>query len=75
MHLECKVYNALPTWRMLRFDDTLYLSAFGTSFEGHRSGVYKLTASGSGVLHTGFRRQFDEMWRQARHREEEGWAR
>jgi transcriptional regulator with XRE-family HTH domain len=65
--LQTKVYDALPTWRMLAFDEVLYLSAFGTSSEGHRSGVYKLTAAADGVLHVGFRRYFDDLWRQARH--------
>lgn len=43
---------------MLRFDDVLYLSAFSASAEGHKSGMYKLTAAANGVLHTGFLRQF-----------------
>lgn len=51
---------------MLRFDDTLYLSAFGASSEGHRSGMYKLTAAANGVLHAGFLRQYDDAWRRAR---------
>jgi hypothetical protein len=55
---------------MLRFDDTLYLSAFGASSEGHRSGMYKLTAATNGVLHAGFLRQFDDAWQRARHLQE-----
>lgn len=51
---------------MLRFDDVLYLSAFSASAEGHKSGMYKLTAAANGVLHTGFLRQFDAAWQQAR---------
>jgi transcriptional regulator with XRE-family HTH domain len=64
--MQTAVYRALPTWRMLVFDGTLYLSAFGVTAEGHRSGMYKLAAAEDGVLHAGFLRQFDEMWRQAR---------
>lgn len=64
--LETAVYDALPTWRMLVFDGVLYLSAFGASAEGHRSGMYKLTAAADGVLHAGFLRQFEDMWRRAR---------
>jgi hypothetical protein len=64
--MQAAVYGSLPTWRMLVFDGTLYLSAFGVSSEGHRSGMYKLTAAADGVLHAGFLRQFNEMWRQAR---------
>ncbi|MCW2919737.1 MAG: family transcriptional regulator [Actinomycetia bacterium] len=67
VHLQAKVYGTLPTWRMLGFDDTLYLSSFGASAEGHRSSLYKLTAAADGILHSGFRRHFDDQWRQARH--------
>jgi hypothetical protein len=66
VRMQTAVYSSLPTWRMLVFDGTLYLSAFATSSEGHRSGMYKFTASGDGVLHAGFLRHFDDMWRQAR---------
>jgi transcriptional regulator with XRE-family HTH domain len=67
VELHAAVYDALPTWRMLGFDGTLYVSAFGAVSEGHRSGMYKLTAAFDGVLHAGFLRQFNEIWRQARH--------
>ena len=66
VRLQTAVYSCLPTWRMLAFDETLYLSAFGTSAEGHRSGMYKLTAATDGVLHAGFRRYFNDLWRGAR---------
>lgn len=66
VRLETAVYPELPTWRMLRFDDTLYLSAFGASSEGHRSGMYKFTAAANGVLHAGFLRQYDDAWQRAR---------
>ncbi|WP_159923398.1 MULTISPECIES: XRE family transcriptional regulator [Nocardia] len=65
IELQVAVYDTLPTWRMLVFDQTLYLSAFGASAEGHRSGMYKLTAATNGVLHAGFLRYFEQMWRQA----------
>ena len=67
VRMQTAMYSSLPTWRMLVFDGILYLSAFAASAEGHRSGMYKLTAAGDGVLHAGFLRQFDDMWRQARH--------
>lgn len=74
--LETSVYGELPTWRMLRFDDTLYLSAFGVSAEGHRSGIYKLVAGINGVLHAGFLRQYDDLWQRARYRQEaKEWSR
>lgn len=72
VHLQVKVYDSLPTWRILGFDQTLYLSAFGATSEGHRSGLYKLTAAAEGVLHAGFRRYFDDLWREARRPNGEG---
>ncbi|MFD0686827.1 helix-turn-helix domain-containing protein [Actinomadura fibrosa] len=66
VRLEVRLYDELPTWRMVAFDDVLFLSAFSAAHEGHRSGGYKLTASEDGVLHAGFRRQYDDMWRRAR---------
>ena len=31
VRLQTAVYSCLPTWRLLAFDETLYLSAFGAS--------------------------------------------
>jgi transcriptional regulator with XRE-family HTH domain len=63
--LQVAIYQELPTWRMIRLDDTLYLSAFGRWSEGHRSGMYKLTAAANGVLHAGFIRHFQDAWQRA----------
>ncbi|MFC5180315.1 helix-turn-helix domain-containing protein [Actinomadura harenae] len=64
--IEIRLYEELPIWRMLAFDDMLFLSAFGVDHEGHRSGVYKLTAATDGVLHAGFRRHYEDLWRRSR---------
>ena len=57
LRLRTAVYDTLPVWRMLGFDQVLYLSAFTPAAEGHRSGMYKLAAAGDGVLHAGFCRE------------------
>jgi hypothetical protein len=64
--LQVSAYADLPTWRIIRLDDILYLSAFGEWSEGHRSGMYKLTAAANGVLHAGFVRHFDDIWQRSR---------
>jgi transcriptional regulator with XRE-family HTH domain len=64
--VQVAVYSDLPTWRMIRLDDTLYLSAFSFWSEGHRSGMYKFTAAANGVLHAGFLRYFDGLWLRSR---------
>jgi hypothetical protein len=66
VNLQVAVYPELPTWRIIRLDDTLYLSAFGEWSEGHRSGMYKFTAAANGVLHAGFVRYYDDAWQRAR---------
>lgn len=68
--LRVRVYWDLPTWRVIRLDNALYLSAFGKWAEGHRSGMYKLTAAANGVLHAGFVRHFEEVWHRSRPVEE-----
>jgi hypothetical protein len=64
--MQVAVYPEVPTWRTIRLDDILYLSAFGTWSEGHRSGMYKLTAAANGVLHAGFVRHFEDVWLRSR---------
>ena len=68
--LQVSVYSDQPMWRMIRLDDTLYLSAFGAWAEGHRSGIYRLTAAANGVLHAGFTRQYEDIWQRSRHLQE-----
>jgi hypothetical protein len=70
--LQVSLYREQPTWRMIRLDDTLYLSAFSARSEGHRSGMYKLTAATNGVLHAGFTRYFNDLWAHARRVQEAG---
>jgi transcriptional regulator with XRE-family HTH domain len=54
-------YRGLPTWRLVRLDSALYLSAFDAGWEGHDSAVYKIMATPSGPLFRGFRRMFESM--------------
>jgi hypothetical protein len=54
-------YRVLPTWRIIRLDTTMYLSAFTAGWEGHESAVYKVTHTPSGPLFGGFRRMLDAL--------------
>lgn len=67
VQLKIALYSDLPTWRIIRADSVLYLSSFSNWAEGHRSGVYKLTAAANGVLHAGFARHFEDVWQRSRH--------
>jgi hypothetical protein len=54
-------YGILPTWRVIRLDATLYVSAFDTGWEGHESAVYKVVETSQGPLYRGFRRMFEAL--------------
>jgi transcriptional regulator with XRE-family HTH domain len=54
-------YWSLPTWRAIRLDSTLFVSAFDVGWEGHESATYKVVQTPHGPLHRGFRRMFDAM--------------
>ncbi|MET9292621.1 helix-turn-helix domain-containing protein [Streptomyces sp. NPDC003077] len=62
---ECDVmvyrYRSLPTWRIIRLDSTLFVSAFDTGWEGHESATYKVMETPHGPLYRGFRRMFDAL--------------
>lgn len=64
--IEAHVYDILPTWRVIRLDATLFISAFGETHEGHTSPMYKLAGSPHGALHRGFHRFMDELRRTSR---------
>jgi len=54
-------YRILPTWRIIRLDTTMYVSAFDAGWEGHESAVYKVMSTPHGPLYRGFRRMFDAL--------------
>jgi hypothetical protein len=64
--VACYLYSILPTWRVIGLDNTLFVSAFGESHEGHTSPMYRLAGSPHGSLHRGFRRFTTELRRTAR---------
>ena len=54
-------YRILPTWRVIRLDTTMYVSAFDAGWEGHESATYKVMQTPHGPLYRGFRRMFDAL--------------
>jgi transcriptional regulator with XRE-family HTH domain len=54
-------YRTLPTWRIIRLDATMYVSAFDGGWEGHESATYKVMETAYGPLYRGFRRMFEAM--------------
>lgn len=59
--IEVYRYRILPTWRIIRLDTTMYVSAFDAGWEGHESATYKVMATPHGPLYRGFRRMFDAL--------------
>ena len=54
-------YSTLPTWRLIRTDSTMFLSAFDAGWEGHESATYKVMETPHGPLFRGFRRMFETV--------------
>ncbi|MFI6700629.1 helix-turn-helix domain-containing protein [Streptomyces sp. NPDC050509] len=54
-------YGMLPTWRMIRTDATMFISAFDAGWEGHESATYKVVETPHGPLCRGFRRMFEAL--------------
>ncbi|GAA2681927.1 helix-turn-helix domain-containing protein [Streptomyces lunalinharesii] len=54
-------YRTHPTWRIIRLDRTMFVSAFDTDWEGHESATYRITETANGLLYRGFQRTFASM--------------
>ncbi|MEU2879184.1 helix-turn-helix transcriptional regulator [Streptomyces sp. NPDC007070] len=54
-------YRMLPTWRLIRTDDTMFVGAFDAGWEGHESATYKVMPTPHGPLYRGFRRMFEAI--------------
>ncbi|MGW5445430.1 helix-turn-helix domain-containing protein [Streptomyces asiaticus] len=54
-------YRVHPTWRIIRLDGTMFVSAFDTGWEGHESATYKVMETPHGPLYRGFKRMFASM--------------
>ncbi|MFE9646145.1 hypothetical protein ACFYO0_18980 [Streptomyces sp. NPDC006365] len=54
-------YRMLPTWRLIRTDSAMFVSAFDAGWEGHESATYKVMETPHGPLFRGFRRMFEAL--------------
>ncbi|WP_436772082.1 helix-turn-helix domain-containing protein [Yinghuangia sp. YIM S09857] len=59
--IEVYRYQLIPTWRIVRVDETTYVSAFDAGWEGHESATYKVMETPYGPLYRGFRRMFNAL--------------
>ncbi|MEV8600229.1 helix-turn-helix domain-containing protein [Streptomyces griseoviridis] len=54
-------YRMLPTWRVIRTDNVMFVGAFDVGWEGHESATYKVMATPHGPLFRGFCRMFEAV--------------
>ncbi|MEU9114107.1 helix-turn-helix domain-containing protein [Streptomyces sp. NPDC048483] len=59
--LQVYRYKMHPTWRIIRLDGTMFVSAFDPGWEGHESATYKVMETPHGPLYRGFQRMFTSM--------------
>ncbi|MGY0058273.1 helix-turn-helix domain-containing protein [Streptomyces sp. LZ34] len=59
--LQVYRYDMRPTWRVIRVDDTMFVSTFDADWEGHESATYKVMEAPQGPLYRGFQRTFEAM--------------
>ncbi|GAU67074.1 transcriptional regulator [Streptomyces sp. NBRC 110611] len=59
--LQVYRYRMHPTWRIIRLDGTMFVSAFDVGWEGHESATYKVMETPHGPLYRGFQRMFASM--------------
>ncbi|MFG2778865.1 helix-turn-helix domain-containing protein [Streptomyces prunicolor] len=59
--VEAYRYRMLPTWRLIRTDSTMFVSAFDSGWEGHESATYKVMETPNGPFFRGFRRMFEAI--------------
>ncbi|AJT64435.3 hypothetical protein T261_2762 [Streptomyces lydicus] len=59
--LQVYRYKLHPTWRIIRLDDTMFVSVFDAGWEGHESASYKVMETPHGPLYRGFQRMFASM--------------
>jgi hypothetical protein len=66
LDLDVRLYSSLPIWRIIRVDETTWVSSFGATWEGHESTIYEIPCTPRGSFWAGYRRQFDDMHASAR---------
>ncbi|UIX34814.1 XRE family transcriptional regulator [Streptomyces sp. GQFP] len=54
-------YRMLPTWRLIRMDAAMFVSAFDSGWEGHESVTYEVMETAHGPLFRGFRRMLKAL--------------
>jgi hypothetical protein len=62
LNVQYRLYNQLPVWRLLRIDDSMFVSAFLPGKDGHTGPMYQIHRGAAMTLFPAFARQFDEIW-------------
>lgn len=64
--IEVRLYARLPVWRIIRVDDTFWVSTFAAGWEGHESTVYEVPQTRRGSLWAGYRRTYEDLYANSR---------
>lgn len=59
--IEVGLYARLPIWRIIRVDETLWVSTFAAGWEGHESTTYEVPQTPRGALWAGYCRTFEDL--------------
>lgn len=66
LNVEFKVYDQLPVWRIIRVDDTMFVTGFLNNKNGHDVYLYQIQRRNDFSLFPILKREFDEIWRNSR---------
>ena len=51
--LDVRLYSSLPIWRIIRVDETTWVSSFSGTWEGHESTIYEIPYTPRGSFWVG----------------------
>jgi hypothetical protein len=60
-NFEVKCYSEVPNFKVLLFDDVMFVSAFVAAKNDHNAKMFQITREGE-PLFTGLERHFDDLW-------------
>lgn len=66
LDMQVSLYTRLPVWRIIRLDDTAFVSSFDAAWEGHESTIYKIPNTPRGSFWAGYCRHFEDVLTTAR---------
>ena len=60
--IDIRLYDELPVWRIIGFEDVAFVSTYVPGREGQLSHMFKIVPQEGGVLYAAFTRMFERMF-------------